>query len=79
MAILLTIVAGALLASMIYLNGSLATYSDPVWASFITHLVGTIAALGMLMLLRQSKNEENTSRFGLMRIGILRWAGDFGQ
>ncbi|MCB1198610.1 MAG: DMT family transporter, partial [Deltaproteobacteria bacterium] len=33
---------------------------DPVWASFITHLVGTLAALGMLMLLRQSKNEEKT-------------------
>lgn len=44
MDILLTLIAGFLLAVMMYLNGTLSFYTDPVWSSWITHITGTIAA-----------------------------------
>jgi transporter family-2 protein len=41
----LSLMAGVILATMIFLNGILAKYSNPLWASLIAHAIGSIAAL----------------------------------
>lgn len=38
------LLAGVLLAVMIFINGQLAVYTSPVWASMAAHLIGFIAA-----------------------------------
>jgi transporter family-2 protein len=41
--------AGFLLASMMHFNGALARASEPVAASLGIHLIGTVAALGLML------------------------------
>lgn len=57
MSVLITVIAGSMLALMMYLNGSLSQYSDPVWSSFVTHFVGTVGALFLVLLIRNEKKE----------------------
>jgi transporter family-2 protein len=47
---LLATIAGAILACMLFYNGMLAHATDPIWASFVAHGVGTAAALLLLAL-----------------------------
>ena len=64
MNIFITIVAGGILAIMMFLNGSLARYSDPLWASFVTHFVGTLGALGLVMMIRTENKALSTKAPG---------------
>ena len=70
---LLTLFAGGLLALMLYFNGMLAKYIQPFEASLIIHLIGLVAALGLLAFWRNpnsfkfnrtSKTSLSTGVFG---------------
>lgn len=50
---LLALTAGALLALMISVNSGLASYNSPLFASWVAHGVGAIAAWLLLLLLRR--------------------------
>lgn len=49
---LLALVAGVLLSVMISLNGLLAHYSSPVFASWVAHGTGTLLAVAIILLLQ---------------------------
>lgn len=70
---LLALAAGALLAVMIDLNSLLAAHSTPVFASWIAHGVGSIAALILIGLSSRFARGANDGS-GLQRTPAPLWA-----
>ncbi len=61
--VLLALFGGALLAIMIKLNSSLASFTTPVFASWLAHGIGTLVALLLLALLAKSgKVNQDSNR-----------------
>lgn len=48
-----TLLAGALLGLMVFFNGALAKYVDPIFASLIIHIIGLITSIVILILKRR--------------------------
>src|SRR4051812_34825950 len=55
---LLALFSGCLLASMVFFNGLLAKFIRPLEASLIIHLVGLVAALGLVLFWRGNSQAE---------------------
>ena len=69
---LLALLAGGLLALMIYLNSQLAHVTSALSASWIAHGIGAIFALGLFSLL---KSNQDSPEPGLPRLSKLYWLG----
>ncbi|WP_305817290.1 DMT family transporter [Photobacterium leiognathi] len=67
---LLALLAGGLLALMIYLNSQLAHVTSALSASWIAHGIGAIFALGLFSLLKSNQDSP-----GLTRLSKLYWLG----
>lgn len=48
-----TLLAGCLLGFMVFFNGLLAKYLNPLVGSFVVHIVGLVAALVLVLVWRQ--------------------------
>lgn len=58
---LFAILAGFLLGLMVYLNGILANYINPIPASLLIHLVGSLAAIVLLAIKSKSLIKDSKS------------------
>jgi len=55
---LVALLAGILLANMIFLNGVLARYTSPTWASLVAHGIGALACLPLWKLVPVGVSES---------------------
>lgn len=63
-ATLITLFAGSLLSLMVYFNGLLASFIQPLEASLVVHLVGLLAAFLLLFISRRGRAfKKGTSLF----------------